>query len=222
MNSYQVIVSNVGTVYDGANKVEANKAYAAYKADSVNAIGRAAGEDVTLMMDGEPYQEFIGALSEHHSAIDAAEQAQVDTPCDCPSCTLRGVLAGAVGKALDKRKAQAIQETEKAATGVTHHTSYAEAVCALALHNAANGDGSFNLVYISDIDCAAQATHPPYDHSDNLDIIKQHSAFATMGADTILHDAVNCGLGGEVDGGYIYIYGELKVYTETNFFVIYP
>jgi len=63
MNTYQVIVSNVGTVYDGPNEEEAFALFNANLRDSRQAIGRGAGEDVTLMLNGESYHEYIGLLS---------------------------------------------------------------------------------------------------------------------------------------------------------------
>jgi hypothetical protein len=46
--TYQVVVGNVGTVYDGANKRKAEKEFAAYVAISKTGNGRAGGEDVSL------------------------------------------------------------------------------------------------------------------------------------------------------------------------------
>lgn len=56
---YQVIVGNIGTVYDGSNMIEANRTYGEYKRQSLSGIGRAGGESVTLM-DGEEikYEHF--------------------------------------------------------------------------------------------------------------------------------------------------------------------
>jgi len=47
-NRYQVIVGNLGTVYDGNNMIEANKTYGIYKRQSLAGYGRAGGESVTL------------------------------------------------------------------------------------------------------------------------------------------------------------------------------
>lgn len=51
--TFSVIVGNIGTVYDGNSQTEAQRVYAAYVADSINGIGRAANEEVTLWVDGE-------------------------------------------------------------------------------------------------------------------------------------------------------------------------
>lgn len=56
---YQVIVGNVGTVYDGDNVAVAIYRYAAYKDASRDGIGRSASEPVTLMRDGEIWREYV-------------------------------------------------------------------------------------------------------------------------------------------------------------------
>jgi hypothetical protein len=57
---YQVIVGNIGTVYDGNDYFEACKVYGEYKQQSKGVSGRASGEDVTLMKDDELLFEHIG------------------------------------------------------------------------------------------------------------------------------------------------------------------
>jgi hypothetical protein len=64
MSTWQVIVGNVGTVYDGKDGFKAKQEYAAYKALSVEGYGRAGNEPVTLMRDGEPVWEHIPKESE--------------------------------------------------------------------------------------------------------------------------------------------------------------
>ena len=59
---YSVIVGNVGTVLETANKNEAVKTYGEYKRISISGVGRAGGEDVTLICDDEPLYEYLGAL----------------------------------------------------------------------------------------------------------------------------------------------------------------
>ena len=56
--SYEVIVGNIGTIYDGHDETEARRIYAVYLAQSQANYGRAAGESVTLMQNGEPLQEY--------------------------------------------------------------------------------------------------------------------------------------------------------------------
>lgn len=58
MARYQVIVGNLGTVYDGANPIEARREFGEMKRMSQAPLGRASGEPVTLMMDGEPLKGF--------------------------------------------------------------------------------------------------------------------------------------------------------------------
>ncbi len=57
MHDYQIIVGNIGTVHDGHNKRDAERAYRAYVADSRSGTGPAGNEPVVLMQDGEPLKE---------------------------------------------------------------------------------------------------------------------------------------------------------------------
>ncbi|MCA3186958.1 MAG: hypothetical protein INH13_25735 [Cupriavidus sp.] len=60
-DDYQVIVGNIGTVYNGGNGFEARKAFNQYISASKSPHGRASGEDVTLFKNGEIEKEFFGA-----------------------------------------------------------------------------------------------------------------------------------------------------------------
>lgn len=60
MERYQVIVGNIGTVYDGKGMIEANRTYGDYKRQSQSGIGRAGGESVTLMDNNEIKYEHLG------------------------------------------------------------------------------------------------------------------------------------------------------------------
>ena len=62
-HKYEVIVGNIGTVYSGNSKSEAVNTYNGYVDQSVGGRGRAGGEDVTMMADGEPYREHFGGTS---------------------------------------------------------------------------------------------------------------------------------------------------------------
>jgi hypothetical protein len=64
---YQVIVGNIGTVYDGTSKVNALKDFEEYKEQSESGVGRAGGENVVLFENGEPIKQFTGTLSQQHS-----------------------------------------------------------------------------------------------------------------------------------------------------------
>lgn len=55
---YEVIVGNIGTVYDGQNRREAGIHVRAYIASSKFPIGRASGEPVTLLVNGDVEFEF--------------------------------------------------------------------------------------------------------------------------------------------------------------------
>lgn len=61
-NQYQVIVGNIGTVYDGTNGFTAIKEYNSYIGLSKAPFGRASGETVTLFKNDEIYKEFIGSI----------------------------------------------------------------------------------------------------------------------------------------------------------------
>ncbi len=50
---YTVLVGNIGTVYDGPLLKQALEDYGEYKRQSISNYGRAAGEPVTLLKDGE-------------------------------------------------------------------------------------------------------------------------------------------------------------------------
>lgn len=58
-SKYEVIVGNIGTVYSGDNRNKAEKDYKDYVAQSKGGKGRAGGEDVILLIDGEPEKEYI-------------------------------------------------------------------------------------------------------------------------------------------------------------------
>jgi len=62
MSQYQVIVGNVGNVYDGDNKQEAYKHYSEYVHESKYGTGMASGESVTIMDNDEPENEFLGLV----------------------------------------------------------------------------------------------------------------------------------------------------------------
>jgi hypothetical protein len=53
MSNYEVIISNVGKVYDGYSRAEAMKAYAIYQRQSEKRYT----QDVTVMRDNEIYLE---------------------------------------------------------------------------------------------------------------------------------------------------------------------
>jgi lipoprotein-anchoring transpeptidase ErfK/SrfK len=60
---YEVIIGNIGTVYSGKDGFEAFKRFQIYSGQSKGNYGRATGEDVTLMKNGEIRKEFIGSTS---------------------------------------------------------------------------------------------------------------------------------------------------------------
>lgn len=64
MKAFQVVVGNVGHVYDGSNWMQASAAYSKYIKLSKANIGRAAGEPVTLFSHGEIKAEYFGTIEQ--------------------------------------------------------------------------------------------------------------------------------------------------------------
>lgn len=60
---YEVIVGNIGTVYSGGSLRLALKHFTEYRSQSETGRGRAGGEDVALMTDGEITTEHTGSLA---------------------------------------------------------------------------------------------------------------------------------------------------------------
>ena len=63
MNKYQVIVGNIGSVYDGADKVIAFETWKEYVEQSQTRHMKASGESVVLIRDGEVEKEHVGSLA---------------------------------------------------------------------------------------------------------------------------------------------------------------
>ncbi len=61
---YDVVVGNIGTVYSGEDEDAARTQYAHYEANSRAGYGRAGGEDVTLLEDGEIVAEHYGRIGD--------------------------------------------------------------------------------------------------------------------------------------------------------------
>lgn len=62
LHEYTVIVGNIGTAYNGTSRKVAENTFDEYVLQSERNIGRAAGESVTLMMDGEVIREHLGSV----------------------------------------------------------------------------------------------------------------------------------------------------------------
>jgi hypothetical protein len=71
-NKYEVIVSNVGTM-EFTNKRTAMSNYKTYVAMAQGKIGRVAGENVALVVNGEIVKEYVGALAEHDFELELLE-----------------------------------------------------------------------------------------------------------------------------------------------------
>ena len=59
MPDYEVIVSNIGTVYEGTHGTVARAAFREYVHASKKKRGRAANEQVVMLEDGEPVKEYL-------------------------------------------------------------------------------------------------------------------------------------------------------------------
>lgn len=68
---YEVIVGNIGSVFRGNQSKEAGQAFREYKEQSKTNYGRAAGEDVIMMINGHPSKEFIGSIHRMEMKEDA-------------------------------------------------------------------------------------------------------------------------------------------------------
>lgn len=60
MARYEVIVGNVGTVYDGPSKREAQKKFALYKKQSHVRGSRVFNEDIIILRNGDIYKDHEG------------------------------------------------------------------------------------------------------------------------------------------------------------------
>ena len=61
MQTYEVIVGNIGTVYSGPSRRFARTTFDDYAIQSCEGYGRAADESVTMTEDGEPILEHFGS-----------------------------------------------------------------------------------------------------------------------------------------------------------------
>jgi len=58
---YEVIVGNIGKVFEGHNGFDAYVVFNTYVGKSKRGEGRVAGESVALWLNNEPVKEFYGA-----------------------------------------------------------------------------------------------------------------------------------------------------------------
>lgn len=63
-HKWEVVVGNIGTVYDGSNGFEATKEYNQYVRLSKDNYGRVAGESVILFRDDDVYKEYYGTIED--------------------------------------------------------------------------------------------------------------------------------------------------------------
>lgn len=63
---YQVLVGNIGTVYNGDSLTQAIEVFLDYRGLSFSNYGRAAGEDVVVMCHDEPMEayNYAGTLNQ--------------------------------------------------------------------------------------------------------------------------------------------------------------
>lgn len=62
-HTYGVTVGNIGNPLETTNFCEAQKTFTEYVKQSKIGYGRAAGEEVILWKDGEPFKEYGGKLN---------------------------------------------------------------------------------------------------------------------------------------------------------------
>jgi len=62
---HEIIVGNIGTVYLGDSAQEAKDDYYAYKQKSEHEFGRASGESVVWLKDGEIVREHYGTIDQN-------------------------------------------------------------------------------------------------------------------------------------------------------------
>ncbi len=58
IRQYQVTVGNIGTIYSGTDETQADSMFQSYVENSKAKGGRASGESVTLLIDGEVSREY--------------------------------------------------------------------------------------------------------------------------------------------------------------------
>ena len=63
-HDYELIVGNIGSVYQGPDGFEAYRRFQVYKSQSMADYGRASGESVTLFKDAEIAREHIGKVDD--------------------------------------------------------------------------------------------------------------------------------------------------------------
>ena len=61
---YEVVVGNIGTVYSGGIHAVADGTFSEYVRQSKTGYGRAGGEDVTILRNGDIITEFIGSINQ--------------------------------------------------------------------------------------------------------------------------------------------------------------
>jgi hypothetical protein len=74
-HEYELLVGSLGTVLRTKKKEQAEEAWREYVAMSKEGVGRAAGEDVTLMQDGEPMKEHYGTMDPFGATPSASRAA---------------------------------------------------------------------------------------------------------------------------------------------------
>lgn len=60
--TFEVIVGNVGSVYRGASRIQANRKFREYVEQSRSFVGRAGGETVSLLADDVLVEDYYQGL----------------------------------------------------------------------------------------------------------------------------------------------------------------
>lgn len=62
MGKYELIVGNIGRVFESNNLKDCMKKFRHYVTQSKSGVGRAGGESIILLREGEPIEEYQGTL----------------------------------------------------------------------------------------------------------------------------------------------------------------
>lgn len=126
-STFAVIVSNLGTVHAGDDESHAVAIYEQYKADSINVIGQAAGESVTLTYKGDPIREYVGVIGQPtNEAPTGDDKAEGNAPCPCVRCAAGRALLKALGKIQPTIVVEVSSDDKEALDAITR--GYIEAV----------------------------------------------------------------------------------------------
>ena len=86
MNTYNVNVGNIGSVYSGRNCRAAKRAFREYVSQSKTGYGRASGENVTLTCNDEPIKEYFSPAQAMREDMESGECAIIHASGEITLC----------------------------------------------------------------------------------------------------------------------------------------